>query len=127
MPTSRHDLPEHTTWSGKFACALRGLWRGVQGQRSYVVHLPATLVVIAAGFYFKVSHAEWLALVLCVTIVLAAELFNSAIEHLARAVTREFHPELRDALDIASAAVLTTAIGASVVGGMIMVGHLWPT
>jgi diacylglycerol kinase len=45
---------------------------------------------------------------------------NTAIEHLARAVTREPNPEVRDALDVASAAVLMAALGAAVVGAMLL-------
>lgn len=75
---------------------------------------------MAVGWWLQVSHAQWLVLVLCVTMVIAAELFNSAIEHLARAITREEHPEIRDALDIASGAVLVAAIGASIVGLLVI-------
>ena len=104
----------------KFACAARGIAVGIRGQSSFYVHLPAALIVVAAGMWLNVSHAEWLALLLSITVVLAAELFNSSIEHLARAVTREEHPEIRDALDIASGAVLVTAIGAGVVGVVVL-------
>jgi diacylglycerol kinase len=100
---------------------MRGIAAGARGQNSFYVDLPAAAVVVALGFWLDVSHAEWLALILCITIVLAAELFNSALEHLARAVTRDHHPEIRDALDIASGAVLVAATGASVVGVMVLV------
>lgn len=111
-------------WQRKFACAARGIVAGVRGQGSFYIHLPTAAVVCLIAAWLRVSNAEWLALILCITIVLAAELFNSAIEHLARAVTRDEHPEIRDALDIASGAVLVTAIGASVVGVVILAWHL---
>jgi len=111
-------------WKRKFACALRGVAVGIRGQNSFLVHFPAAIVVFAAAWWLRVTHAEWLALVLCVTIVIAAELFNSAIEHLARAITRDEHPEIRDALDIASGAVLVASLGASLVGVLVLVQHL---
>lgn len=107
-------------WAWKFACALRGIAVGMRGQSSFYVHLPAAALVLLAGMWLDVSRLEWLLLVLCVTAVLAAELFNSALEHLSRAVTRQEHPEVRDALDIASGAVLLTAIGAAVVGVLVV-------
>ncbi len=119
-PTQDPDSP-FARWPRKFACAARGIVAGVRGQDSFYVHLPAAVVVCVAAALLEVSNAEWLALILCITIVLAAELFNSAIEHLARAVTRDENPAIRDALDIASGAVLVTAIGASVVGVMVLV------
>lgn len=89
---------------------------GIRGQNSFYVHLPAAVIVLVTALWLKVTSAEWLTLILCITIVLSAELFNSSIEHLARAVTREEHPEVRDALDIASGAVLVASFGAIAVG-----------
>ncbi|NOZ41493.1 MAG: diacylglycerol kinase family protein [Planctomycetes bacterium] len=110
-------------WRRKFACALRGIAVGVRGQSSFWVHFPAAIVVVVMATWLQISRTDWLALVVCMTIVFSAELFNSAIEHLARAITREQHPEIRDALDVASGAVLVAAMGAAVVG----VGVLgWP-
>ena len=111
-------------WQWKFACAARGIVAGMRGQNSFFVHIPAAIVACGLAAWLDVTEAEWLALVLSITLVISAELMNSAIEHLARAVTRDEHPELRDALDIASGAVLATAIGASVVGVMVLVNHV---
>jgi diacylglycerol kinase len=108
-------------WSHKFACAFRGIFVGMRGQSSFAVHLPAALAVLIVGTICNVSWPKWYILLLCVTIVLAAELFNTAIEKLAKAITHEQHPEIRDALDIASGAVLVTAIGAAVVGVLVVV------
>ena len=110
-------------WRQKFACALRGVSVGIRDQNSFYVHFPATLVVFAMASWLQISQSEWLTLIVCITIVFSAELFNSAIEHLARAITREENPEIRDALDVASGAVLVTTMGAAVVGLFALV---WP-
>ena len=107
-------------WRRKFACALRGVAVGIRDQNSFCVHFSAVLLVVVAATWLQVSQAEWLALILCITIVFAAELFNSAIEHLARAITSDDNAEIRDALDVASGAVLLTALGAAVVGLLIL-------
>ncbi|NOY29633.1 MAG: diacylglycerol kinase family protein [Planctomycetes bacterium] len=103
-------------WKQKFACALRGLAVGVRGQSSFYAHFSAAMAVVAMATWLQVSQAEWLTLILCITMVFSAEFFNSAIEHLARAITREENPEIRDALDIASGAVSVVAFGAAIVG-----------
>lgn len=113
-------------WLWKFSCALRGVLVGMQGQSSFYVHVPAAIVVCIVAAWLGVSLAEWLVLVLCITVVMTAELLNSALEHLARAVTREVHPEVRNALDIASGAVLVASLGACVVGVMVLVNHWAP-
>ena len=107
-------------WQQKFAHALRGIKVGTRDQSSFYVHFPATLAVVAMATWLQVSKSQWLALILCITIVLSAELLNSALEHLARAITTEEHPQIRDALDIASSAVLVASIGAAIVGFLVL-------
>jgi diacylglycerol kinase (ATP) len=62
-------------------------------------------------------------LVLCITVVQAAELFNSALECLAKAIDTNHNPHIADALDLAGGAVLVTAIGAATVGAIVFVAR----
>ena len=112
----RRPISGDRTWSRKFADAFRGLSRAVKTQSSFAVHLLAAGAVVAAGAFFRVSAGEWCLLALAIGLVLMAEVFNTAIESLARAPGSRRHPRLRDALDMASAAVLLAAITAAVVG-----------
>jgi len=112
------------SWSQKFRHAFRGLKQGVRGQSSFFVHFFAAAAVIVAGVVLRCDRADWYALLLCVTIVLAAEMFNSALESLARALRRDYDPHIADALDIGSGTVLVAAIGAAVVGTLILLGRL---
>jgi diacylglycerol kinase len=107
-------------WPRKFALAGRGIARAIRGERNFAVHLVAALAVVAAAAALGASRLEWCILIVCMAVVLAAELFNTAIEHLARAITAEENDEIRDALDIASGAVLIASIGAAVVGALIL-------
>ncbi len=116
MPTSNMSH----RWSNKFRCSLRGLWVALSRQDSFYVHVVAAGAVIGLAAWLGVTLVEWLLLVLCITAVFAAELFNTALEHLAKAVTPERRPEVRDALDVASGAVLAVSIGAAVVGAAIL-------
>jgi diacylglycerol kinase len=107
------------TWRQKFRDAFRGAKRGVRGQSSFFVHLFAAAAVVVAALALQVSLVEWCLLGLCVAGVLAAEMLNSALERLARAVDSSYNPDLRDALDIGSATVLMAAGGAAFVGTII--------
>ncbi|MDG2382846.1 MAG: diacylglycerol kinase [Pirellulaceae bacterium] len=115
-----NQAKRNSSWSHKFLCAFRGLRIGSQGQSSFFVHLPMACFVLAAAAQLRVTTIEWCVLVLCITIVIAAELINGALETIARAITLEHNSHIRDALDIGSAAVLVAALGSVVVGGLIL-------
>jgi len=112
------------SWITKFRDAFRGVKAGVRGQSTFFVHFFAAAAVVAAGVVLRVDLVEWCLLLLCITIVLAAEMFNSALESMAKAITHESHPHLGNSLDIAAAAVLVASIGASIVGAIIFADRL---
>jgi diacylglycerol kinase len=89
-----------------------------------VIHLSAAAAVVVAGVLLRATLVEWCLLVVCIAVVLAAELFNTALEHLARAVTREHDEQIRNALDTSAGAVLIAATGAAIVGAAIFVNRL---
>jgi diacylglycerol kinase len=83
--------------------------------------MAVAVAVVAA--VIGVSLIEACLLVLCVTIVITAELFNTALEYLAREVTRNHNLGVAAALQIASGAVLIAALGAAAVGLTIFLDH----
>jgi len=112
--------PTNRGWIKKFADAFRGLALGVRGQSSFHVHFFMAAAVITVAAIVHVTLVQWCLLALCITLVLTAEMFNSALESLARAVDCEHNPDLGAALDIASAAVLVASFGAVVIGLMVL-------
>ena len=109
-------------WKQKFADAFRGLREGVGGESSFVVHFVVAAAVLAAAAVLRMDAVQWCVLLLCIAGVLAAEMFNSALESMARSITGQENPHIRDALDIASGAVLTAAFG-SIAVGVVLFGH----
>lgn len=103
-------------WVNKFRYAFRGLSWGVVGQSSFYVHIPATLAVPAMAYFLDCSLWQWCVLGLCVGLVWALELCNSAIEHLARGLCSEQNIDVGKALDTASAAVLVGSLTALIIG-----------
>jgi diacylglycerol kinase len=134
MPDPVHDefQPTNRSWNAKFKDAFVGVTLGVRGQSSFRVHLLFAAAVIALGAILQVTRVEWRLLVLCIAAVLTAELFNSALERMAKAIDSRRNPELGAALDIASGAVLLAAAGAAIVGAEIFLYRLgilmkwWP-
>src|SRR5262245_5287962 len=104
------------TWYEKFRDAFRGVRSGTRGQKSFQVHLFMTAAVVVAAAIMRMDLWQWSILLLCIGGVLTAEMFNSALEHMAKVIDKDHNPELGEALDTASAAVLFACIGAGVVG-----------
>ena len=113
-------MPPRRTWLAKFADAFRGLLTGIRCERNFAVHLAFAAAVVLLAFVLRVTLVEWCLLAICITIVLAAELLNTAIERLAHEVSRDHNPEVGAALDMASGSVLITAIGSAIVGSLIL-------
>ncbi|MFW5693327.1 MAG: diacylglycerol kinase [Thermoguttaceae bacterium] len=112
-------------WYAKFRNAFRGLGLGIRGESSFQVHFAFAVAVLLAGLLLRLDDLrQWCLLLLCITLVLAAELFNSALERMARAVSQQHDANLGAALDIGSAAVLTASFGAAVVGTVIFLARL---
>lgn len=103
-------------WIEKFTVAGRGVKIAVRTETSFFVHLFITVAVVLIGALLGISRVEWCLIVLSIAVVLSAELFNTSIERIAKAITRAENDELRDALDIASGAVLVVALGAVALG-----------
>lgn len=123
-PDRSGQIGARRRWRDKFLNALRGLRTGVQGHSSFFVHFFFTALVVAAALAMGMSVVEWAILLACVSLVLMAELFNSALETLVRSLDREPARALRDTLDIAAAAVLVAALGAALIGGLLFLRRL---
>jgi diacylglycerol kinase len=69
--------------------------------------------------------ANLVAVILTTMIVLACELFNSALEAIIDMVMPTYHPLAKRAKDIAAGAVLLVSMGAILVGLIVFVPPLW--
>src|SRR5438445_13838140 len=88
MLTDEDDAAEkprpRRPWRAKFRDAFRGLKLGIRGHSSFSVHFFFAALVLAAAVVLRCTVIEWCILLLCIGLVLTAELFNSAIETLFR-------------------------------------------
>lgn len=107
-----------------FHYAWKGIRHCIGKEQNLSFHLIATVCVIVAGLLLDITRLEWVAVVLCIGMVIAAELFNSAIERLVDFVSPQFHPLAGHIKDIAAGAVLVCALAAIAVGLLIFIPYL---
>ena len=125
LSNGESSRPPPRTWYEKFRDAFRGVRSGVRGQNSFQVHIFMAAAVIIAAALMGMDLVRWCLLLLCIAGVLTAEMFNSALEHFAKAVEKDHNPQIGEALDTASAAVLFASLGAALVGSIIFLHRLW--
>lgn len=102
-----------------FNYAINGIVETVRTQRNMRIHLIAALCVLIACFLIDISKAEFLILCITVTMVLAAEVINTAIESAIDMAANHYHPLAKIAKNAAAGAVLITAINSLIVGYII--------
>ena len=98
-----------------FKYAGQGVWLTLKSQHNAWIHAIATAIVLVVGYVLGISRIEWCVIVLACAAVWTAEALNTAFEYLADATTKEFHPVIGQAKDVAAGAVLITAIAAVVI------------
>lgn len=108
-----------------FRFAFRGLSDLFRTQANARIHLALALAAVGGGVWLPVSRLEWIAIALCIALVLAAEAANTALEYLTDLVSPQQHPLAGKAKDAAAAAVLLAAAGAAVAGGLIFLPKLY--
>lgn len=102
-----------------FNYAIEGIIYSVRTQRNMRIHMIAAIFILILCFFYDLSKIEILAITITITMVIMAELFNTAVEFAIDATTNYYHPMAKLAKNVAAGGVLVTAINAVVVGYII--------
>jgi undecaprenol kinase len=100
----------------RFGFAFQGLACTWRSEANFRIQLVTLLVVVVVLATLKIEPVWWAMVLLTSGAVLAAELFNTALEHLADHLHPQIHPRIQIVKDCAAAAVLVTAAAAVAVG-----------
>ncbi len=102
----------------RFGFAIAGVREGWRRERSFRTQAVMAVLVLVGLVVLRVP-AVWRAVtILAIALVLAAELFNAALEALIDRLHPEQHPEIRIVKDMAAGSVLLVSSGAFAVGVM---------
>ncbi|WP_368285603.1 diacylglycerol kinase family protein [Enorma massiliensis] len=107
---------EHPTFIRSFGYAIEGFRTAVATERNIKVQLLVGVLAVVAGVVLKIDALSWVLVLLCIGLVLFAELVNTSIEAIVDLATQDLHPLAKRAKDIAAASVFTLSITAAVVG-----------
>ena len=107
-----------------FKYAIKGAFLLLRHEASIQVQSAIGLIMIIAGFYFKISSTEWMFQILSIGLVLSIEGLNTAVEEIADFIHPEFHKKIGLIKDVAAGAVFFAAVAAIAIGCIIYIPKL---
>jgi diacylglycerol kinase (ATP) len=119
---------QRTGFAGRvqsFRYALKGLRYMLISQKNAWIHAVFSAAVFGMALFLQLGRMEWAWIILAVVAVWTAEALNTAFEALADVASPEFHPLVERAKDVAAGAVLIAALGAALIGVLILGPPLW--
>ncbi len=111
-------------WYRKFYYAFKGIFSSLREEKSMIVHVIISLLVIVFSFGIKISISSWPIIVLVIGLVISLELINTAIENLVDMVSFKYNINARKVKDISAAATLIVSIVAITIALLIFVPRI---
>ena len=108
----RLKLQGKTKFNDSMNHALDGINYTIEHERNFKIEIIIAMVVLLAGFFFKVSKVEWIILLLTI----ASVLINTSIERCVDLVTKDYHELAKNAKDVSAGAVLLMSLFSAGVG-----------
>lgn len=103
-----------------FSNAIEGVKYAFITERNFRFHIITLIIVLTVTLFLRLSLVEELLIIIAISIVLIAELFNTAVENLADLYTPRYHELAKRTKDIAAGAVLISALLAVIIGFFIV-------
>lgn len=124
---SAPNRPERFSLSARvksISYAVSGIGFVIRNEHNARIHIASAAGVVIMGLFYRIDAVDWLILVLAIISVWFAETINTAFEYLCDVVSPEKNESVRHAKDIAAGAVLITALGAVVIGLIVMFPYI---
>lgn len=107
-----------------FGYAFEGIFTCIRKERNMKIHCAAIVLVVFAGFFFRIPVEQWCICLILFGMVASLELVNTAVEAVVDLVTEEKKPLAKIAKDTAAGAVLFSAVMAAIIGCIIFLPYL---
>ncbi len=118
-------MSHKTSFIKSLSDALRGIRVLIAAEPHARFHASVAIVVCIAGCIFHITSIEWMLIVFAIALVMAAEAFNTAIEHLSDVVQPERDERIRTIKDIAAGAVLMCTLAAITIGLLVFIPYIF--
>ena len=103
-----------------FNVAIEGIIETIRTERNMKFHAFCTILVLMISIFLGVSRMELIVLSISMSLVLAAELLNTAIESFVDLVSPDYNLLAKRAKDVGAGAVFIAATNALIVGYLVL-------
>lgn len=107
-----------------FKFSYDGLKYAYKNEQSMLTHLFLSIITVIVGLILGITLYEWLIITISLTVVLAFELINTAIEAAVDLITLEINPLAKIAKDCGSAATGITSVIALIIILVIFIPYI---
>lgn len=94
---------------------------GIRGDSAFFVYFFLSSVTIVASLVLGISLVQWAIVILALTLVLSAEMFNQVLKSILACIDCPIEAAARAALRIGTAAVFVAITGSVLVIGLVLV------
>ncbi|MEI9966089.1 MAG: diacylglycerol kinase family protein [Candidatus Moraniibacteriota bacterium] len=108
-----------------FRNAFSGIFFTFRQERNFQIESLLGIAALLGAWYFDFSRLELGLVVIMTALVLALELFNTAIERTMDILKPTVHPYVKAVKDIVAGAVLIVALAAIALGILLYAPHLF--
>jgi diacylglycerol kinase (ATP) len=103
--------------------SFRNSWEGIKyafrTQRNMRIHLSVAIVALLMSWLLNISLRDTAQIIFSISLVLFAEIVNTAIEKTVDLFMSTYHPLAKIAKNVAAGAVLVASINAVIIGILI--------
>jgi len=105
-----------------FRYAVKGIIKVFQEEQNLKIQISAGSIVVILATVCGVSRADWLILIITISIVILMEILNSAVERVTDLLKPRLDIYVKEIKDIMAAAVMFASLAAVIIGTIIF----WP-
>ncbi len=93
----------------------------VQDEPNFQIHIAVVLLINLIGLWLRFTIFQWVAIWICIGLVLITEIMNTAIEQLCNSITTEKNASIGKVKDLSAAAALVAALVSVIVAIFVIV------
>lgn len=109
------------TLKESFQYAFSGIKIAFHDERNFKIHTILAILSVFLGTLLGCSTMEWIIIILCIGVVMSAEIFNTALENTMDWLDPQYNTCVKRVKDLAAGGVLVVSIAVAIVGLIIFV------